>query len=300
MTFSHSSRVVVSAVAVSTLVLVGGCGLFGDDESPTGPSTPAPPAPSAPVRYTAIGASDAIGVGATVVCVPFTPCENGTGYVPVLARHLRTSREVTLTNLGIPGAVLSPAIHQIAQAQGRDIPANFVDREMPFVPANATLVTIFGGANDTNALGEAIERGAAGNDLRGYIAAQVRAFGADYDRLVRGVRSRAPEAFIVVVNVPNMAGLPYATGYSQQRRQVLQAIAVGFSREANRQQADGIAVLDVMCDPQSYDRARFSGDGFHPNDAGYAALADRLLGIANGARPPVPSQCSQTTLVPPL
>ena len=300
MTFSHLYRVVVYVVAAFVAVLAGGCGLFGDDESPTGPSAPTPPAASAPVRYAAVGASDAVGVGATVVCVPFAACENGTGYVPLLARHLRASREVTLTNLGIPGAVLSPAIHQIAQAQGRDIPANFVDREMPFIPANTTLVTIFGGANDTNALGDAIERGAAGNDLRGYIAAQVRAFGADYDRLVRGVRSRAPEAFIVVVNVPNMAGLPYASGYSQQRRQVLQAIAVGFSQEANRQRGDGVAVLDTMCDPQVYDRGRFSSDGFHPNDAGYAALADRLLAIANGATPPVPAQCSQMTLVPRL
>ena len=300
MTFSHSSRVVVYAVAALAAVLVSGCGLFDNDDSPTGPSTPAPPAANAPVRYAAIGASDAIGVGGTVVCVPFSPCENGTGYVPTLARQLRASREVTLTNLGIPGAVLSPAIHQISQAQGRDVPANFVDREMPFVPANATLVTIFGGANDTNALGDAIERGAAANDIRGYVAAQVRAFGADYDRLVGGVRSRAPQAFIVIVNVPNMAGLPYATGYSQQRRQVLQAISVGFSREANRQQANGIAVLDVMCDPQSYDRGRFSSDGFHPNDAGYAALADRLLAIVNGATPPVPPQCGQMTLVPPL
>ena len=300
MTVSHSFRVAAHALAASALALAGGCGLFGDDESPTGPSAPAPPAPTAAVRYAAIGASDAVGVGATVVCVPFTPCENGTGYVPLLARHLRGSREVTLTNLGIPGAVLSPAIHQVVQAQGREIPANFVDREMPFVPANATLVTIFGGANDTNALGEAIERGAAGNDLRGYIAAQVRAFGADYDRLVRGVRSRAPEAFIVVVNVPNMAGLPYASGYSQQRRQVLQAIAVGFSQEANRQRGDGVAVLDTMCYPPSYDRGRFSGDGFHPNDAGYATLADRLLAIVNGTAPPVPAQCSQMTLVPPL
>lgn len=300
MTIRQLFRVVVYAIATSALALVGGCGLFGSDDSPTGPSTPAPPAANAPIRYTAIGASDAIGVGATVVCVPFTPCENGTGYVPLLTRRLRGSREVTLTNLGIPGAVLSPAIQQIAQAHGRDVPANFVDRELPFVPSNSTLVTIFGGPNDTNALGDAIERGAAGGDVRGYIATQVRAFGADYDRLVRGVRSRAPDAFVVVVNVPNMAGLPYATGYSQQRRQVLQAIAVGLAQEANRQRGQGIAVLDVLCDPQSYDRSRFSGDGFHPNDAGYAALADRLLAIVNGAAPAPAAQCSQMTLVPPL
>ena len=293
------ASIYATALCTATIVLAG-CGLFGgDDDSPTGPS-PGPPAASAAVRYTAIGASDAVGIGASTVCVPFSPCENGTGYVPVLARRLRTSREVTLSNLGIPGAVLSPAIHQIAQAQGRDIPANFVDREMPFVPANSTLVTIFGGGNDTNALGEAIERGAAGNDVRGYIATQVRSFGADVDRLIGGVRARAPDAFIVILNVPNMAGLPYALGMTQVRRQVLQAISVGFAQEVNRRSGPGVVVLDVLCDPQVYDRARFSSDGFHPNDAGYAYLAERLLTVVNGATPPVAASCSQMSLVPAL
>ena len=294
-------RVAAYAILLTaSIVGLVACGLFDKDESPTAPSAPRPPVASAPVRYTAIGASDAIGVGASVVCVPFTPCENGTGYVPLLARRVAGSREVTLTNLGIPGAVLSPTIYQIAQAHGRDIPANYVDREMPFVPSNATLITIFGGANDTNALGDAIERGAAGNDVRGYIATQVRAFGADYERLVRGVRTRAPEGFIILLNVPNMAGLPYAAGYSQSRRQVLQAISVGFAQEANRQAGPGVVVLDVLCDPQVYDRGRYSGDGFHPNDAGYAYLAERLLTVVNGATPSVAAACSQMNLVPAL
>jgi lysophospholipase L1-like esterase len=294
-------RVVAYRIPLPALmVLAAACGLFDNDESPTAPTAPRPPAASAPVRYTAIGASDAIGVGASVVCVPFTPCENGTGYVPLLTRRVAGSREVTLTNLGIPGAVLSPAIYQIAQAHGRDIPANFVDREMPFVPANTTLITIFGGGNDTNALADAIDRGAAGNDLRGYIATQVRAFGADYERLMRGVRARAAEGFIIVINVPNMAGLPYAANYSQSRRQVLQAISVGFAQEANRQAGAGVVVLDILCDPQVYDRGRYSSDGFHPNDAGYAHLAERLLTVVNGTTPPVAAACSQMNFVPGL
>jgi lysophospholipase L1-like esterase len=287
-------------VIPASSIVFAGCGLFDKDESPTAPSAPTAPAANAPVRYTAIGASDAIGVGGSVACLPFTPCDNGTGYVPLLSRRVGANREVTLTNLGIPASVLSPTIQQIAQANGRDVPANFVDRELPFVPTNSTLITIFGGGNDTNALADAIDRGAAGNDVRGFIATQVRAFGADYDRLVRGARSRAPDAFIIVVNVPNMAGLPYAANYSLSRRQVLQATSVGFAREANRQAGAGIVVLDVLCDAQAYDRGRFSSDGFHPNDAGYAYLADRLLAIVNGAVPPVAASCSQMSLVSPL
>ena len=287
-------------VAAAITIVLAGCDLLKKESSPTGP-TPAPPAATSPVRYAAMGASDANGVGSSVVCAPLLSCDNGTGYVPLLAQRLRGPREVRLTNLGIPGSVLSPAIERIAREHGRDVPANFVDREMPFVPSDSTLVTIFGGGNDVNALGDAIQRGAAGStDPKTYIETQVRAFGTDYDRLVRATRSRAPEAFIIILNVPNMAALPYAAGYTQLQRQGLQAISVGFSREASRQAGAGVVVLDLMCDPQTYDRSRYASDGFHPNDAGHAYLADRLLAIVNGATPAVASSCPQMTVVPPL
>ena len=274
------------------------CAACGGEDPTPGPSPATPPVAGAPVFYTALGASDAMGVGGSVPCLPFTTCDGGTGYVPLIVRQLRTTRTVTLLNLGIPGAVLSPAIHDIGTRFGRDIPANFVDREMPFVQANATLVTIFGGGNDVNALGEAIERGAAGGGVRAYVDAQVRAFGADFDRLVRGVRDRAPGAFIVVLNLPNFALLPYASGYSAQRRQVLQAISVGFSREANEQEANGAVIVDLMCDARTYEAGRFSNDGFHPNDAGYSQIAEKLLVAINGSRSSPPASCSPMTRLP--
>jgi len=281
----------IAGVLVLAL-LAAACGLFDkNNDSPTSPSGPQDP--NAPVFYTALGASDAVGVGASVVCVPLTSCDNGTGYVPVIARRLRATRQVTLVNIGIPGAVLSPSIHDIARRVGRDIPANFVEREMPFVPSNSTLVTIFGGGNDVNALGDAIERGAAGSDVNGYIETQVRAFGNDFDRLVRGVRERAPNATIIVLNLPNFALLPYASGYSAARRQAMQAISAGFSREANDQRTNGAIVVDLMCDARTYDASRFSNDGFHPNDSGYAALADKVLAAFEGDRTPPPSSCAE-------
>jgi lysophospholipase L1-like esterase len=286
----------VLAVLAFALVTVA----CGEDRPTTGPSPPTPPAAGAPVSYTAIGASDAMGVGGSVPCLPLTTCDGGTGYVPLIVRQLRATRSVTLLNLGIPGAVLSPTIQEIGRRFGRDIPANFLEREMPFIPANTTLVTIFGGGNDVNALGDAIERGAAGTDLRGYVDTQVRAFGADFDRLVRGVRDRAPSAFIVVLNLPNFAMLPYASGYSAQRRQVLQAISVGFSREANEQRANGATVVDLMCDGRTYEAGRFSNDGFHPNDAGYSEIANKLLAAINGGSSSAPGSCSQMTQLPAL
>jgi len=295
----RTRRALAHVTTVGIVVFgLAGCGSGAD--SPTSPTPLGAPPANAPIRYTAIGASDANGVGSAVICAPFVSCDNGTGYVPVLARQLRASHDVVLVNLGIPGAVLSPAIQVTARAIGRDIIANFIDQELPFVPANATLVTVFGGGNDANALADAILRGAAGGDVRGYINTQVGAFGADYDRLMRGIRSRAAEAFIVVINLPNLAALPYATGGTIQQRQILQQIAVAMSREANRQAGNGVVVVDLMCDAQVYDASRFSSDGFHPNDAGYAYLAQRVLLLVNGAASSPPSTCGQMAVVPAL
>lgn len=291
--------VILAAITVS-----GGCDLFDKIKSPTSPDSPvtvAPPAPTAAIRYTAIGASDANGVGASVPCIPFSGCETGTGYVPLLARRLRTSHEVTLTNLGIPEAVLSPAIQAVAKANGRDVIANFVDREVPFVPTNSTVVTVLGGPNDALALVDAIEKGAAGTTTpRAYIDNQIAAFGADYDKLIKGVQERAPQAYIILLNMPNLAGLPFAANYAQPRRQLLQAASVGFSREANRRAGSGVVVVDLMCDATVYDRTRFSSDGFHPNDAGYAYVTDKLVPAVNGSSPTPPASCSLMTIVPPL
>ena len=291
----RSACPLVAALIVAVPFASGGCG-----RSPTSPSPTGPPASNAPIRYTALGASDANGVGSSVPCAPFAPCEDGTGYVPVLARQLRASREVTVVNLGIPASVLSPAIEAIARQYGRDVTANFIDRELPFVPRDSTLVTIFGGANDANAIGDAIASGAAGANVPGYIAAQARTFGADYDRLVRGVRSRAPDAFMIVLNVPNLAALPYAARYPLEQRRVLQAISVAFSLEANRQAGGGVTVMDMMCDAAAYDPLRFSPDGYHPNDAGYAYMAARLAAIVQGAASAVPESCAAMRVVPTL
>ncbi len=289
MTIRRSLALVVSLLATA-------CGSSGGS-SPT-PTSPTPT--STTVRYAALGASDANGFGSSVPCTPFTVCENGTGYVPNLARLLRASRQVTLVNLGIPAAVLSPAMFTLGRQYGRDIPANFVDSELPFVPADSTLITVLGGPNDVNALGDAALKGAGGNDVKGYLDAQIRVFGGDYDRLVQGLRSRAPNAQIILINVPNMAALPYSAGYALQARQGLQYISTGFTREINRQASSRVVVLDAMCDANTYVGSSFSSDGFHPNDSGYTYLAQRLLAVVNSGSSSTATSCGQMTVVPAL
>lgn len=287
-----------SVLCLAILSLVAAC--KGKDSSPTAPT--GPPSGSQPVYYTAIGASDAIGFGGSVACIPFSPCPDGTGYVQLIARRLADGREVNTTNLGVPGSVLSPEIQSLGASVGRTIPGNFVQGQAPFVPRNTTLVTIFAGGNDTNTIGAAVEAGQGGNDPRAYIDAQVQGFGRSFDTLMATVRDRAPAARIVVANLPNMAGLPYASGYSQVRRQGLQRIAVGISTTVvNRLATQNIVVVDLMCDARVYDPGLYSADGFHPNDRGYSFIADRFLAAIQSGAPPAPSAgCAQTTIVPAL
>ena len=260
----------------------------------SGGGTPAPtPPPGRPIAYTAIGASDAVGVGSSVPCLPLTACADGRGYVPLVARELGSDgTTVTLSNLGIPGAVLSPAIQAIGNQYGRGIPGNFLEHAMPFVSRSSTVVTIFAGGNDTNAIATAVDRGAAGGDPNGYIDRQVQSFASDYAALVRGVRARAPDARIVAMNLPNMAALPYAAAFTLAQRRYLQRISVGFSEGANELANEGVVVVDLMCDSRSYDSGMYSGDGFHPDDAGYAYLANELVrAIRTAGYPPPQVDC---------
>ena len=229
--------------AVFALALLAGCGSKSDGGGPA----PAPgPITSASVSYTAIGASDAVGIGSSVPCVPFAPCPDGRGYVPSVARELeRRGATVTLTNRGVPGAVLAPSIQQLGNQYGRGIPANFEEQQAPFVPRAATLVTILAGGNDTNAVATAIDRGGAGADVDAFIDRQIQDFGASYNRLVDVVRGRASGARIVALNLPNFASLPYTARYTAEQKQWMRRISVGFSRAANALTAKGVVVVDL-------------------------------------------------------
>ena len=284
-------------VALLVVALAAAAACNGKRDSSPAPTGPTPPTASTRVHYTAIGASDAVGVGASRLCIPLTPCPDGTGYVPILARQLAAGRTFTLANLGIPGAVLGPDTQALARRHGRDIPANFIDAELPLVAAETTLVTIFAGGNDVNAIAAAASAGAAGTNLTGFVEDQVRQFAADLTRLVGGIRQRAPQARIVALNLPNLALLPYVSGQAPDRRRVVRALAVGFSTQGvNPLTGQGVFVVDILCEPRAYDTANVSSDGFHPNDRGYGLMAELLTVGINATSPtPPPTSCSQMT-----
>jgi lysophospholipase L1-like esterase len=298
----RSPRPIASLLVLILFAGLGaGCSnlLGSGDDTPTSPSGPSDPTA---IVYAAVGASDAVAVGASVSCTPFVACPDGTGYVQIIARRLGATGAVSLTNLGIPAAVIGPDFQALGNRYGRSTPGNFLEREMPFVPRTSTIVTILAGPNDANVIAAAVEGGAGGGDPLGYIDAQVRAFAADYDTLVRGIRQRAPSAKIVVANLPNLAGLPFTAGHTTVRKQGIQKISVDLStRVINNLTAGGVHVVDVLCDPRFYEPGSYSADGFHPNDRGYSVLADVMLAAIDSASHPAPrASCPQMTLVPPL
>jgi lysophospholipase L1-like esterase len=279
-------------VTLSAAVLAG---CSGKSDSDDGGPTPGPTPPNQ-VYYTAIGASDAVGIGASVPCVPFTQCPDGTGYVARIARQLRnTNGTFGFTNMGLPGAVLTEQIQDIGNGVGIGINHNFVEHQGPFVPAETTVVTIFAGGNDANTLATALDRGAAGSqDPNAWIDQQVAAFASGYRDLVSTIRNRAPSARIYVLNLPNFAGLPFARNRALRDRRWLQRLSVGFTVQgANPLAGPNVTVVDLMCDPRSYQAGTYSSDGFHPNDTGYAFMAEVALQAINGGAAPPDSSCAQ-------
>ena len=177
------------------------------------------------------------------------------GYVQVIARTLRNDgRAVTLTNLAIPAVVLSPdseprpairpvhpgqfsgggAAVRLARLDARDDLRRCQRHERDWRRDRAG-----GGRREHRCV-----HGRSGPAVR------VRVSTAD-----RRDRSRAGQPRIVAANLPNFAGAPYAIDrYSIAKRQGLQTLSVRLVREAiNTLTSEGIAVVDLMCDPRSHE-----------------------------------------------
>lgn len=267
-------------------------------DSPTGPS-----GNTGPISYTAIGASDGIGIGSSAPCVPFTECPEGLGYVQILRRELvATGRTVTHRNLSLPGAVLSRAVEDLARDIGRpisELAGNFIERQAPFVPTDTTHLTIFAGGNDANVIAQAARAGRGGSDVNGYVDGQVRQWGTDLKDLVSRVRSRAPNTRIVALNMINLAASPYLSGNSSAERSLMQRVAVGISDQVNALTAQNVLVVDLMCDARLYQPSNYASDGFHPADGGYRVFAELTLpALRDGVAPQPNTGCAQRRLFP--
>jgi lysophospholipase L1-like esterase len=294
-TLAFPIRIILLSVG---LMMAGGCDVL-QKENPGEPS----PIGSL-VHYDALGASDTIGYGGSSPCplFPLEPCTSGPGYVQQVTRRLQLSgKEVILNNLGVPGAVLSPETQASMQAMngcevaGYNICRNVLVDEAPYVRRSSTLVTVFIGANDANAMLRVIRAGQATGGQTAYVQAQIEKFARDMQTMVATVRSRSPEARIVVLNLPNMGNTPYAAALPVSEKRVLQQLTVGFSGGINALAGQGVAVVDLLCDANFYNPAIFSADGFHPNDAGYTYLTDLVFAATTTPAAPRAS-CSFMTV----
>ena len=66
--------------------------LLDGNDSPTDPDASPDPA-TGPIVYAAVAASDALGIGSSMPCLPLTECPNGMGLRPVIARTLRATAD---------------------------------------------------------------------------------------------------------------------------------------------------------------------------------------------------------------
>jgi lysophospholipase L1-like esterase len=270
----NRTLMVAASVSVLSALVSWGCTTNGGTPPPT----------IQQITYTAIGASDAVGVGATQCVTAGTPampsppsCPGGNGYVPVLAGALaNSSTTVTLYDLGISGAVIGPDIMTDTTACF-GAPGNFIINELPQVNAKTNTVTIFAGGNDTNAIVAcAVGIAQGGGDPTAFIKAEIGKFGADYATLIQGVKKASPPGVtIFVANLPNFALIPVGQKQPAAVQALLQQISVAIDQTIINPSA-GVtvtAVIDTLCRATSYDPNNFSADGFHPNAIGYSVLA---------------------------
>jgi lysophospholipase L1-like esterase len=201
-----------------------------------------------------------------------------------------------VNSLGIPTAVISRTFEDLGNQNGRTIEGNLIDQEMPFVNRSASVVTVFVGANDVNTITAALGNGAGGTNPSGYIDQMVTTFGSDYTTLINGIRNRATQARIIVLNLPNMAALPYLATASLAQKQAAQRASLRMTTTAI-DTLQGVTVIDLMCDSRLYQSSFYSSDGFHPNDSGYAMLGAEVVKALTSTSYPAPkSSCSQMTL----
>jgi len=119
----------------------------------------------------------------------------------------------------------------------------------------------------------------------------------DYTTLMNVLRGRAPSARIIALNLPNM-GACRSCGRFGATASGAQLLSVGSDEDRDQSlAAQGALVFDMMCDPRSYQASTYSSDGFHPNDTGYAWMAEEVVSAAPRTTNHS-EQLSQMSLIP--
>jgi len=202
------------------------------------------------VNYVALGASDAVGVGATD--------PNHTAYVPLIISRLPQGSDAL--NLGISGETLHRALtDELPQA----------------IAAQPTLITVW----------------LVGNDFKDCVS--LTQYGADLNTLLTQLQQRT-HAKVFVANAPDFSALPalqaQVAGGSFCGAPATLATVRSQTQQWNRVIDASVAthhdtLVDLFDAGLSTHPGYISGDGFHPSDQGYLALANLFWSaiVAQGA-----------------
>lgn len=235
------SRTALVSALLAAIITLAACGA-GVGGAPTarrtGATTSAPTA-TAGVRYVALGASDAVGVGASD--------PNTTAYVPLIISRL--PKGSAALNLGVSGETLHQALSdELPQA----------------IAAKPTLMTIW----------------LVGNDFKNCVP--LPQYTADLNTLLTQLQ-RQTSAHIFVANAPDFSALPavrqQAAGGSFCGAPGSLASIRSLSQQWNQAIDASVAahhdtLIDLFNSDLSSHADFVSGDGFHPSDQGYLALAN--------------------------
>ncbi len=219
-------------------VLFGACGTTST--SPQGATTAqATPTTHPSVVYVAIGASDAVGVGAS------NP--NKTAYIPLLISHLPGG--ASALNLGISGATVHDSLTQ-------ELPEALADQP--------TLVTIWMVGNDFRGCTPLKQYQADLDKLLGQLETYTKA---------QLFIANAPDMSLLPA-IRNHVGTTGAclTGLDPSQ---IRALTVQWNQViATVAQRHHAVLVDLFQAGLSGHPEFISGDGFHPSDAGYQQLAN--------------------------
>jgi lysophospholipase L1-like esterase len=229
-------------------------------------------ATAAPIVYAALG--DSITAGGSATAPQFY-------YANVLGATLGAA---STTDLGIPGEFSGPVNFP---DNGLQITyGGVLADEVPQIPTNATLVTLYIGTNDYTFLGNlgilpdysnamTVEEGVASQ------------YAANIAGIIAGIQIRAPKARIVVATVPNESWRAINRTEPLIARQAGAYLVDAFKSALI---ATGLTVVDLLCEPGMYDETNFGGPyNVHPNNAGHAIIAADFL--AQIAHPTPPGHC---------
>lgn len=211
--------------------------------------------------YTALGASDAVGVGAS-------PETNG--YVYLIGNWL--------DNRYTPWELRNRGVSGYTATQIRDTTL------VPALNDRPRIVTLWVGGNDIK---NSVQLGEATSVLE----ARYR---DAFTTIIRRLSLESP-AFIVTATIPDLSRVPAALIFTQQQRDMARdgTLAVNaIIRDVASQYQ--VPVADLYSDPDSYSWSNYSWDGFHPNNTGYAKMAthfetilqDRAWRIVSGLGDP--------------